>query len=241
MAEDKEAIATRLKADNTEVLALRARAAGEPALAQRLPRLKAWQAGRLERTYADLLANDRYRPATTFFLQDLYGARDFSQRDEQLSRVVPVMCKMLPASALATIGAAVGLDRLSESLDQDVARALNPGPDAIDGDAYARAYRAAGRRRDREQQIEQTGEIGATLDRLTRSRSLRGALSLMSGPAHAAGFGALQDFLERGFAAFRHMHGADEFLAIVIAREREIMQRLFDTRPDPFGEHGLPV
>lgn len=237
--EDKDALAKALKADNAAVLEMRAAARRDAALSEVLPRLKAWQAARLARTYADLLADERYRPATTFFLEDLYGARDFAGRDEQLSRVVPVMCSMLPASALGTIGAAVGLDRLSESLDQDVARAL--GTREIDERTYAEAYREAGRREEREAQIAVTADIGKTLDKLTRSRSLRGALALMRRPAHAAGFGTLQDFLERGFSAFRHMQGADHFLATVVAKEREIMRRLFDTHPEPFGPDGLPV
>ncbi len=41
-------------------------------------------------------------------------------------------------------------------------------------------------------------------------------------------------FLERGYAAFRSMRGADEFLAVVATRERAAMRRLFASDPDPF-------
>lgn len=232
----KEEIADRLRGDITAVVEMRRSVTAETELHAAVSRLKAWQAARLAGTYADLLASDRYRPATEFFLSDLYGPGDFRGRDEGLARVIPAMCAMLPAGALHTIWAAVRLDRLSESLDVDVAKALRrtKAVDRIDDASYGDAYRAAGRRADREEQIALTIDIGAALDELTRSRSLRTALVLMRKPAQVAGFGDLQDFLERGFNAFRHMQGAKEFLATVTGREREVMRRLFAATPKPF-------
>ena len=52
-------------------------------------------------------------------------------------------------------------------------------------------------------------------------------LKMLHRPAHLAGFGALQDFLERGFSAFKNMQGADEFLATIERRETRIMESLF--------------
>jgi hypothetical protein len=51
-----------------------------------------------------------------------------------------------------------------------------------------------------------------------------------------AGFAALQDFLERGFAAFRKMHGATEFLSTIDRRERALMERIFAGDDAPFGD-----
>ena len=53
------------------------------------------------------------------------------------------------------------------------------------------------------------------------------AIRLARGPAHAAGYGQLHDFLERGYHAFRKMDGADEFLATIDRRERALMDDLF--------------
>src|SRR5512135_1888664 len=41
-------------------------------LEPRLALLRAWQAGRLAKTYADLMADKRTRPAGEFFLSDIY-------------------------------------------------------------------------------------------------------------------------------------------------------------------------
>jgi hypothetical protein len=229
---DKEAIGHELAACIAEARELRAARAHDSEQAD-FPRLKEWQAARLARTYADLLASERYNPAAEFFLSDLYGPKDFRSRDEELARVVPIMVRVLPARALMTLLEAVRMDTLSESLDTDMVLALRKVSRSrdIDWPAYAAAYRTCGRRKDRELQIELIDKIGKTLDRLTRMPLIRYSLKLMNGPAHLAGLGALHSFLQRGFDAFSDMKGADEFLAIVTARETTLMKDLF-ANPD---------
>ncbi|HMS81100.1 MAG TPA: hypothetical protein PKC20_16530, partial [Burkholderiaceae bacterium] len=133
-------------------------------LRARRDELRAWQAGRLAFTHADLLASPRYRQATRFFLDELYGAKDFSQRDAELARVIPTLTRFMPAAALETIADAVELDALSERLDLATARALVADASIrgrpIDDEAYARAFRAAGSRTDRERQVELVEHIG---------------------------------------------------------------------------------
>lgn len=225
---DKDAIGHELAACIAEARQLRAARADDPR-AEDYPHLKEYQAARLARCYVDLLASERYRPAAEFFLSDLYGPKDFRTRDEELARVVPVMVRVLPARALQTLLDAVKMDTLSESLDTAMVLALRKAGKSkrIDWPAYVAAYRACARRKDRELQIVLIDHIGKTLDRLTRMPLIRVSLKLMSGPAHLAGLGALHDFLQRGFDAFSHMKGADEFLEIVIERETTLMRELF--------------
>jgi hypothetical protein len=54
-------------------------------------------------------------------------------------------------------------------------------------------------------------------------------------PARFAGFSTLQDFLDRGFKAFHHMQGADEFLDTIVSRETRILDRIFESHPHPFA------
>jgi hypothetical protein len=44
----------------------------------------------------------------------------------------------------------------------------------------------------------------------------------------------MQEFLERGLDAFEAMHGADEFLATLRAREWRVMERIFEGVANPF-------
>ena len=195
----------------------------------RLAELKAWQSERLQATYADVAAQPRYRAATSFFLHDLYGDKDFSGRDQAMMRIVPTMTRILPASALQTASLAIELEALSEELDQRAAAALAPGP--IDAERYGEAYRQGSTRAERERQIELIVAVGERLDALVKKPMVARTLRLMRAPAKAAGLQDLQQFLERGFEAFREMHGADDFLALVRSRETEILSRLFSGRP----------
>ena len=226
---DKEAIGQELAACIAEAQALRAARVSDPEPGD-FPRLKEWQAERLALTYADLLASPRHKPAAEFFLSDLYGPKDFRSRDEELARVVPIMVHVLPARALMTLLEAVKMDALSESLDTAMVLALRKTNKSrvIDWPAYVTAYRACGRRKDRELQIALIDKTGKTLDRLTRMPLIRYSLKLMNGPAYLAGLGDLHSFLQRGFDAFRCMKGADEFLAIVTERETTLMRDLFN-------------
>ena len=211
--------------------ALRDVFAADPPLAKQLARLQKWQSKRLLRSHADLHANPRYRLAVEFFFNELYGG-DVRRRDTDLIKVQRAMERLLPREGLEALCLAVQLETLSQELDAEVARALPAG--GITVERYAEAYRAANRRADRERQIELTTEIGEYLDGVVRKPMIRGLVKLARRPAHAAGFGLLQEFLERGLDAFEAMHGASEFLGTVRTREQRAMARLFAGAADPF-------
>lgn len=198
----------------------------------RLHELKEFQSARLRATYADIAELPRYRAATAFFLDDLYGPKDFSGRDAAMMRIVPVMSRVLPDSAVETAALAIELEALSESLDQRLATALPEGP--IGGAGYAPAYRESSTPAEREHQIALIEAVGERLDALVKKPFVYGTLKLMRKPAHMAGLTDLQDFLERGFSSFREMHGADQFMALIGERERAIASDLFSGKPLAF-------
>jgi len=85
MAASTEDIARHLEV----VAAERQRREASPALLEKVTALKTFQQRRLSRTYADLLASARYGAAARYFLDELYGPKDFSARDAQFARVAP--------------------------------------------------------------------------------------------------------------------------------------------------------
>jgi hypothetical protein len=196
-----------------------------PQLRVRVDAVKRFQQRRFEFTYADLLASTRYRAAARLFRDELYGPQDFTRRDAQLARVTPALVRLFPAQVVDVVGTVVSLHALSERLDSAMGQQLQGGE--VDAQAYVAAWRSAGQPAQRDLQISFTTEVGASLDRLVSTTLLRQSLRLMRGPARAAGLGDLQDFLERGFDAFRAMRGAGEFLALVEQRERRIATTLF--------------
>jgi hypothetical protein len=212
----------------------RRRYAADPARAATLARLRAWQSARLARTYPDLSDSPRYGAAARFFLGELYGGTDAAPRDRDLKRAAGALERLLPAKALAVLKRAIALETATQRLDAALAAEL--APDApVTAASYAAAYANSAPRREREAQLEAILEIGATLDRLVKHVSLGVLLRLARGPAHAAGVGALQDFLERGFAAFRATGGAGEFLAAIRTRESQLLERLYAGTADPLG------
>ena len=234
MDHDKQKYAALLRSNLSRAKGLRSASAARSEDQADRNRLREWQSLRLARTHRDLLNSPRYGPAARFFLDDLYGPKDFSRRDDEVERIVPLMTRLLPPSALRTIAMAVGLDALSEELDSAMIAALRAAGSMrqIDDQAYASAYRACNNRPQREAQIGLVGQIGGTLAGLTRMPLLTGLLRMMRGPAHVAGLAELHEFLERGFSAFKHMGGADEFLRTVRDRETALMVDWFAARPD---------
>lgn len=201
----------------------------DPELGATVLALKHFQERRFRHTYADLLGSARYAAAARFFLDELYGPRDFSERDEQFARVVPALVRLFPHEIVQTVDTLARLHALSESLDTQMGQHLRGAP--IDPMRYVFAWQRCDDADARSRQIDLTLSIGSTLDRLTRRPLLRRTLHLMRGPARAAGLAALQQFLESGFDTFAAMRGADEFLAIVGRRERELASAMFAARP----------
>jgi len=219
--------------------AMHAARAQNPILAGALERLSDWQSRRLAVTYADLARDARYAEAVGFFQSDLYGPQDFSRRDADLARVVPMMARMLPESVIVTVAKAMELSALSHELDMRVNDFLPRADAQFSVEDYCRAFRRAGRWQDRRRQIELIGEVGTALDRAVGKPLIRSALALMRAPARAAGLAELQTFLERGFDAFRRMKGADTFLATIRERETAIVDAISAGNIAPFEEPPL--
>lgn len=235
-SEGKEHWVAQLRQHLARAKSLRAAANADPRMAEDRLRLRGWQADRLAATYRDLLDSERYRDAARFFLTDLYGPKDFSERDHEVERILPTLSASLPAAGIRTVTLAIEVDALSEELDAAMvaelrrARALPK----ITEKAYAEAYRRCGKRAQRELQLRLIGEVGEALAALTRKPLIHGALRLMRGPAKLAGLAELHAFLEDGYNAFYTMGDSSEFLDVVNTREAVILQRLFDGTPRPF-------
>ncbi len=223
----KNEIVARIEHQLDTAAGVRKRLAADPKGQSGREALRIWQSERLARTHADLLASPRYASTATFFLSEIYGPKDLSRHEEEVRRILPLMSKVLPVPGLETVCDAIELNALSESLDADMVAALGKKVFALDEAAYMEAYRAVGRRSERERQIALISHLGTSLDKLTRKSFIGAALSMMRKPAMLAGLGDLQTFLERGYGAFRTMKGAGEFLDTIASRELALLNEWF--------------
>jgi hypothetical protein len=208
------------------------------ALDPRLKILRTWQTARLTRSYTDLLESPRFAPACRFFLTDIYAPRDFSQRDHDIQRLYDFMAKFLPGKVIHTLGVTIELYNLTNELDEELATVLFEQlgvKDTITGELYAEAYRICDNYEVRKQQIDTIVQVGQGVDKLVGIPFIGTTLRLARGPAHKAGWYELQDFLERGFDAFKKMRGADHFLKTIQERETRVLNQIFAGEKDPFA------
>lgn len=218
---------------------LETRVHAETGLENRLRELRTWQAARLSRTYADLHADPQFTRAVEFFLSDLYGPQDFTSRDRDLTRAWSYLKRTLPEAALDSLARAIELQVLTIELDLELVTALPAGP--ITQQTYEIAYRTAGKRGARVRQIDLIIASGEALNRIVRHAWIGLALRAAHTPAHAAGFGALQDFLERGFTAFREMNDAQRLLRAIRDRETRLMDAILSASDRPVRATDAPV
>jgi hypothetical protein len=223
-----------------KVAQLRQIANDTPGLTQAVSEIKAFQSQRFMGAYADLLKTPQFKPATQFFLEELYSEKDYSQRDAQFSRIAGTLERMFPKQVVQTAVALAQLHSLTEDLDLAMAQSwleFTKKSDFVD--RYITAWHKVGRRADRDAQLSGSLAVGQELVTLTRTPGLRMALKMMRKPASLAGMAALQHFLESGFDTFAAMtpkkpskngepEGPAFFLETVKKREAALIDQLFD-------------
>jgi hypothetical protein len=214
-----------------EVEQLRRESSVAPALGQAVLSVKRLQSRRFAGSYADLLPMPGYGPAVRFFLDELYSAHDYAQRDAQFARIAGAVERLFPRDVAQTAAGLARLHALTESLDHETARTGSiTGSQDLAG--YVAAWKSVGRREDRQRQLEMVVSLGSELAQLTRTPGLRLMLKMMRGPATAAGLGSLQRFLESGFDTFgaiaRVRGGAERFLQLLRDREQRLLDLLFE-------------
>lgn len=197
-------------------------------LAAALESVKRLQAQRFKGTYADFLRDPRYALATQFFLDELYGEHDFAERDQQFGRIAGAIERLFPAAVGQLAVDLAETHALTETLDHRMATHWITAPTSLPPEAnYIRCWRLTGQPADRTRQLTVVQHMGSELQRLTRMKSLLFALKMMRQPAQAAGLGALQQFLERGFMAFAHMRNPTRLMEAIAERESAWIEHLF--------------
>ncbi len=203
------------------------------ALRNQVNSLRRWQCARLLFSYDELYQQKKYRSAMDFFTDELYGPNDFTKRDEDIRKVLPLMEKVLSKETLATFDLALKLNTLSYQLDFDLVKELGDVTD-ISNEQYALAYRNCNNLEQRQLQLELIEKLADNLAGIAQRTSIMWVLKLSRKPAQLAGLGELQAILERGADAFRKIKKIDDFIQPILHGETLIMQSLFS------GENCLP-
>lgn len=199
--------------------------------------LRAWQAERLRKTYADLMESKQYRLAGEFFLNDIYAPRDFSQRDQDFVHIYDLASRFIPESFLELFKALLELNNLTNQLDLLLLEAL-VGPlgmtDQITPALYAQAYRICDNYAERKFQIDLLAAVIHDVGIGARDPLVWPTLQLARIPAGLGGWNELYEFATHGYQAFHAMRHPGVFSSTIQKREMAILDRIFAGDDDPF-------
>lgn len=202
---------------------------GDQALHEKYTYFVTWQNEYMLQFYENLRTSESYSRAVDFVVSDLTGI-DVSARDQDISRIVPIMSKLLPERALGTVAAAMRLNARVLEINLSICRTmyrLKSGSEEFSEADYCAACRRAGHLDDCLELVDLTTEVGRSLDRLIRIPMIGSLLRAMRMPARFWGFAAMQEFLENGYAAFDALEDADRFLDVMGNRMIEILTRVY--------------
>lgn len=201
----------------------------DPGFLESYDRFANWQLDYLLPFFDDLHQQDGYRQALDFTMSDLAGV-GISQRDRDLERAAPAITRMLPTAALVTISVATEMNARVLKLNTSICRSLMVDgelPAKITVPDYVIACRSASSLEECVELVHLIVDLGRTLSSLVRIPVLGITLRAMRGPAHAAGFGALQEFLETGYHTFRNIPDIHYFLETIETRMIDVFENIF--------------
>lgn len=204
----------------------------DPQLLKNYDQFANWQLEYLLPFFSDLYEQEGYAEAIDFIMSDLAGI-GISNRDRDLERAAPAITSMLPLAALATIASAAEMNARVLQVNIGICRCLavdNVLPKEITEHDYCMACREASSLEECVELVHLITGLGKTLKTLVELPLLGMLLRAMRGPAHAAGFGALQEFLENGYATFRKIPDIDHFISEIESRMVTIFENVFAAR-----------
>ncbi|MBT8092055.1 MAG: hypothetical protein KJN77_03395 [Gammaproteobacteria bacterium] len=205
----------------------------DPRFLERYDRFANWQLDFLLPFFDDLHSQGGYREALDFTMSDLAGV-GISQRDRDLERAAPAITRMLPTGALVTISVAAEMNARVLKVNTAICRCLMADgglPLKITVEEYMSACRAATTLDECVELVHVITDLGRTLHKLVYVPMIGMTLRAMRAPANAAGFGALQNFLETGYTTFRAIPDTDLFLKTIDKRMIAVFEGIFGLRP----------
>jgi hypothetical protein len=209
--------------------------AEEAELMTTIKAVQSWQCKRLLVSHQHMYQQKRFKPAVEFFINELFGPNDFSQRDKDIARIIPKMSTFLPQKALQSLACALHLNTLSFELDFELAKRLVDT--TINRDTYAKAYISCNNFASRQQQIDYIRNLGNDLADVVKIKGISSLLFISRKPAKMAGVLALHEFLEKGFKSFKNMGNVEDFITPLVNKEREIMQQIANPNcPNPLPD-----
>ena len=198
-------------------------------LCESYDRFTRWQFDYMLPFFDDLLEPEGYAEAIDFIISDLAGV-GIAERDHDIERATPIIVRSLPSHALELAAAAAKLNAGALEFNLAICRQLlvdDKLPATITEARYCTACREASSYEECMDLVNRTVALGEGLKTLVRVPLIGMLLKTMRAPAHVAGFGALQEFLETGYLTFRRISDIDNFLELLHVRMEKVFDRIY--------------
>ena len=202
---------------------------GDRGLLEDYERFTKWQLKYLLGYFGDLRTRPGYRDALGFVVSELAGV-SVSERDRQLARASPAVTGLMPGGALHTLARAAALNAKTLEINLNICRFMRVDgrlPKTLSERAYFAACRRASTYEECIDLLHLAIDLGEALAPTVRHRLVGITLKAMNVPAHAAGFGDLQTFFEKGYDTFRMIPDVDYFLQQVEERMTTVFERIY--------------
>lgn len=190
--------------------------------------LQIFQSNRLRRDYRDLSEVPEYEPLGEFFFNEMYGPRDFSQRDQEGRRLHHFL-GILPGVRLRDLEEVLELLELTYQLDDDLARRMLAADVGTNFDeiSYEYFYRLADKYDERFRQLTLVRSSLYNVFQLSRSPILGLALRRSHFVSRLAGIGTVHTFLLRGYEALQNVAAIEHFAETIYQRELDRLNRIY--------------
>lgn len=190
--------------------------------------LQAFQSKRLRHDHADLAAEPQYQLIGEFFFTEMYGPRDYSNRDEQARRLQQFI-HIVPGVTVRDIEPVLQLLELTNLLDDQITHMLIEQQIAITFDeaTYDRLYRECDNYRERLLQLELIRDAIFNVYRTARSPVLKLALQGTEAVANALGLGDIHRFFRLGHRAIQPVRDVNRFCTTIYGREKDRLDRVY--------------
>jgi hypothetical protein len=185
--------------------------------------VKLYQIKHIESANQDFMKDSNAKGALNFFLEEIYGIKDLSKRDEEVERFISTMEKLISKDTLEVIFNAVNLNLITETLDNQMAQKLFVGfTDEQYNEAYSKTPKSL-----REEQISIVEKLGNSLSSLVKIPFLGMLMKTMTIPAKAQNVYNLHLFLQKGFDVFKSTKNSNSIIHTVANRERDYINSMY--------------
>jgi hypothetical protein len=190
--------------------------------------LQAFQSKRLRRDHADLAVEPQYTQIGEFFFEEIYGPRNFADRDAQARRLHQFI-GLAPGVVIRDVEQVLDLLDLTTCLDESVVDQLlaSDAPVDFDEQTYERAYRLADNYPDRTRQIQLVREALYNVYKLSRRPLIDIVLHRSTPIAQVTGMAEIHRFLLNGYEAIKPVRDIHRFVETVCVREQSRLDRIF--------------